>query len=449
MPHSSHRLIPSTSSGRLPNKLPNKLLFSIFGVLIITLSACGGASSAASSGPVTLTFWSWVPNLQPVVDSWNATHPNIQVKFSEVTSGQGGTYAKMFTAIKAKNAPDLGQIEYQFLPTFEGTGGLADISQYIPAGTSSKFVGWTWNQVTQGKAVYAVPQDTGPMALFYRKDLFTKYNISVPTTWAEYADAAAKLHAANPSCYITNFGATDPGWIIGLMWQAGGRWFRVNNNAWTVGINDTASQQVANYWQGLVDQKLVKTDADWSDAWYKDLDNCGSSTWVSAAWGANTIISNAPDTKGDWAVAPMPQWTAGGQVAGNWGGSSTVVFKDSAHPKEAAEFALWLNSTTQPVELMVKGAQLYPALTSELSSPAVNTPSDFYGGQVVNQVFGQVSSQVDTQFQWGPTMDQVFTDMNDALGAAVSGNGTLSQALDTVQTKTVNAMKAAGISVNG
>ena len=47
----------------------------------------------------------------------------------------------------------------------------------------------------------------------------------------------------------------------------------------------------------------------------------------------------APETKGKWAMAPLPQWTRGEQVAGFWGGSSTAVMTKSKHPAEAAEFA--------------------------------------------------------------------------------------------------------------
>jgi len=34
-------------------------------VLIVVVAACGGAAGpAASSGPVTLTFWTWVPTFK-------------------------------------------------------------------------------------------------------------------------------------------------------------------------------------------------------------------------------------------------------------------------------------------------------------------------------------------------------------------------------------------------
>src|SRR5207237_814328 len=134
-----------------------------------------------------------------------------------------------------------------------------------------QFVPWTWSQVTFGNAIYAIPADSGPMALYYRQDIFKKYNLPVPTTWAQYADDAAKLHAADPNEYITDFPPREPGWFTGLVWQAGGRLFGINGQSWKVSINNLGAQQVASYWQKLLNKKLVKTEPDFSKAWYNDL----------------------------------------------------------------------------------------------------------------------------------------------------------------------------------
>ena len=427
--------------------------FSQFALLILTvlvlapLAACGGSTATGNGGggsssnsPVTLTFASWVPGVDKAAALFTASHPNIKIDVQSVPAGSNGTYAKFLTEIQAKNAPDLGQVEYQFLPTFEGTGGLLDMSAYNAASVKSDFVPWTWNQSTQGSAIYAIPQDTGPMAMFYRADLFKKYGIAVPKTWADYAAAAAKLHAANAQYYITDFPPKEAGQYIGYAWQAGSKWFRINGQSWSVGINDAASKEVGNYWQGLLDKKLVKTDPD--------LQTGGAATWISAVWGANTILSNAPKTSGDWAVAPMPQWSAGQNVAGNWGGSTTVVFKNSQHPKEATEFAMWLNTNKDSVNSMITTAQLYPALTSLQSTPASAAVKTFYGGQDIFSTFKDASNNVDVNFQWGPTMNQVFTDIGDNFSNAVDGKTTLSASLDSVQTSTIAAMKKQGFSVS-
>ena len=340
-------------------------IISLVLMMMVSLSACGGTSSGGSStsgssstsGPVNLTFWSWVPGIDKSVADFNSSHPNIHVTWSN--PGQStALYDKLYTAIKANNEPDLGQVEYEYLPTFETTGSLIDLSQYGANSVKSQFVPWTWGQVSLQNAVYAIPQDSGPMAMFYRADLFKKYNIPVPTTWAQYADDAAKLHAADPNDYITDFNPKQSAQFAAYVWQAGGQLFGINGQSWKVSINNPQSQQVASYWQDLINKKLVKTEPDFANGWYHDLQTGGVATWISAVWGAADISSNAPQSSGKWAVAPIPQWQAGQSVSGNWGGSTDVVFKSSKHPKEAAEFDMWLNTNQQSLNEMVKAATI-------------------------------------------------------------------------------------------
>src|ERR1700722_9374179 len=293
---------------------------------LFALAACGGSSPAqnqASGGKVTLTFWSWVPGISHSVNLWNKSHPDIHVNLNEVTSGAAGSYAKMFSALQAGNAPDLGQIEYATLPNFEHVGGVDDLSKYGASSVQADFVPWTWSQVTQGSGVYAIPQDTGPMGLFYRADLFKKYGLTVPTTWAQYLTDAKKLHAANPNAYIAAFPANDAQWFAGLAWQAGAKWFGTSGDTWVTGIDDSASQQVAALWQQLISDHLVKVEPDFESAWYKDLSDGTLLSWPTAVWGENTLVTNAAPTKGDWRVAAMPGW-GGAPSNGNWGGSTTV-----------------------------------------------------------------------------------------------------------------------------
>src|SRR5256886_6281916 len=195
-------------------------------MLMAPLAACGGSSSTStsgtSSGPVTLTYWAWISSLGKQVALFNQTHPNIHVNWINVGSGPA-EYDKLFTAIKANNEPDVAEVEFQALPTFETTGGLLDLAPYGAASVKDQFVPYTWSQVLLGNSILAIPQDTGPMGLWYRQDIFQKYNLPVPTTWAQFADDAAKLHAANPNYYITDFPPKGAAWFIGLQWQAGGR----------------------------------------------------------------------------------------------------------------------------------------------------------------------------------------------------------------------------------
>src|SRR5689334_14436234 len=442
-----------SSSSRAP-RVGRRLLMVAVTVGVLALVACssggssssGSASTSAAGGKVTLTFWSWVPGISQSVSQWNKTHPNIQVNLNETTSGEAGAYAKMFSALQAGNAPDLGQVEFSVLPNFEHVGGLVDLSKYGADSVKQDFVPWTWAQVSQGSAIYAIPQDTGPMGLFYRTDLFKKYGLPVPTTWAQYLSDAEKVHAAHPNAYITAFPSNDPQWFSGLAWQAGAQWFTTAGDTWVAGINDAASQQVASYWQQLISDHLVKIDQDFSTAWYKDLSDGTLLTWPTAVWGENTLITNAASTKGDWRVAPMPNWGAT-PSNGNWGGSTTVVFKDSKYPAQAAQFAEWLNTNQESITGLITKGGLYPADLAGQQQPAANSPVAFYGGQNIWQVFEAGGKLVNTSFQWGPIMSTTFTQMADGFGSATGGSSTLNKVLSSTQSQTINSMKQQGFSV--
>ncbi|TQO20299.1 multiple sugar transport system substrate-binding protein [Rhodoglobus vestalii] len=429
-------------------------------VSALALSACSSGAStdggtdaagacAPSDGPVTLNFTTWLPGMEDAVAIWNEKNPDIQVEVQTGPNGNGGTYKNFFNQIEAGNAPDLGQIEYDALPNFrvqDGVVNIADCAGVMDA--QDQFIDWTWSQVTFGEedAVYAVPQDTGPEALFYRADLFEQAGIAIPTTWDEYAEAAKAIRAEGG--YITNFSQSDINAFAGLVWQADGQWFENDGEAWNVTLDSPESTKVAEYWQGLLDDDLVATLPPWTDEWNNGYNSGEVWSWVSAVWGANTITSGAPDTAGNWAVAPMPQWEAGGSAAGNWGGSSTAVLNGSEHPYEAAQFALWLNTDPEALSSMNKTANIYPATKTGGDLPAFSEGLDFYGGQNIYDVFAEAGSQVNPDFTWGPTMTQTYTDVADGFSAAISGSGTLMDALKSGQQKTIDAMKAAAIAVN-
>ncbi|MER7575848.1 extracellular solute-binding protein [Streptomyces sp. NPDC126514] len=433
-------------------------------VLALTaLTACGGggggdqadgggeASCKPASGKVTLDYWSWVPGMQKAVDVWNTKNPDIQVKLKTTPSGNAGTYQNMSNALKAGKAPDLGQVEYDSLASFRLKEGLTDISScpgVKEAGDT--FVDWTWSQVEFGAdgkdGVWAVPQDTGPMALFYRKDIYDQLGLQAPATWDEYAEQARTLKKEGK--YITHFSQTDPNWFTGLLWQNRAAMFERDGDTWKVTVDRPESRQVADYWQKLIDDKLVATDLQgFSPALYKAWNSGEVVTWVSAAWGYSTIRDNAKSTDGKWAVAPMPQWEEGQEQAGNWGGSTTTVMAGTEHPAEAAKFALWLNTDAEALEILNREGGLYPAAKAGLDLPALKQPVDFYGKQKIFDVFAEASANVDTDFTWGPTMTDTYRFLSDGTANAIAGKSTLGDVLEDTGAQSAESLRKQSLDV--
>ena len=146
-----------------------------------------------------LTFWSWAPGIEDVVALWNQQNPDVQVLVSRQDAGDAAV-TKLLTAVRAGNgAPDLVQAEYQTITSLVAADAIADIAADLAPETPEHFSEGIWSAIGVGDgAVYAVPQDTGPLQLYYREDIFDDLGLAAPTTWDEYAEAARVVHEADP-----------------------------------------------------------------------------------------------------------------------------------------------------------------------------------------------------------------------------------------------------------
>ncbi len=415
----------------------------IAGALVLAACSGGGGGGSGSGGKVELTFWSWVPNIQQVVATWNSAHPNIQVTASQPAQGDA-LVTKLLTAAKAGSPPDLAQVEYQALPTLVSNGVLADISSQ--AGSArSKFPSGVWQEVTLGTgAVYAIPQDAGPMMLYYRADLFTQLGLQVPKTWDEFAQTARAVRTKDPGAYLTTFSSADPGWFAGLVQQAGAKWWSISGSTWKVAINDAATKKVADYWGGLVAEGAVDHQPMYTPQWNTALNTGALLAWPSAVWGPGVLAGNAASTQGKWAMAPLPQWSAGEQRTGSWGGSTTAVTAKSKHQAEAAQFAVWLNTDAAATSALVATGGLYPAASAAQSGPALQQPPAFFPQQTDFYVVAKQIAGTAAGFTWGPDVNVTYSAYNDAFGKAITQNTSFSAALDQMQATTVADMRKTG-----
>lgn len=418
----------------------------------LLLGAAGACSSGndtttttpEETGPVSLTFWTWAPNMDKIAAAWNAGHPNIKVTVSK-QSGGDETAAKFLTAAKAGNAPDIIQAEYQMLPSFVAADAVADLKSEFGA-VKGEFSDGIWNLVTLGTdAVYGLPQDSGPMMLYYRTDLFTKYGITVPKTWDEYAAAARTVHAKDKTVYLGGFSSKDPGWFAGLAQQAGGQWWSVDGQKWKVGINDSATAKVADFWGGMVKDGVVDTQAQWTSEWNNALTNGKLLTWASAVWAPGVLSSNAPSGKGKWAIAPLPQWSAGESFSGFWGGSSSAVASNSKHKKAAAQFISWMNTDPAALDMLIKEAAVYPAASKGQS--LLTAAPDYFSNQADFWQQAAAISATARGFTFGPNVNVAYNAYKDNFDKAIAAKSPFGAALTATQDATVNDMKKAGFQV--
>ncbi|ROQ04563.1 multiple sugar transport system substrate-binding protein [Rathayibacter sp. PhB93] len=415
---------------------------------VLVLPACTAQEPSRPSGTVELTFWSWVPGIDRAVALWNEEHPDVHVTLEETPAGSSGTYAKMHAALKAgQGAPDLAQIEYQELPGFVLENGLVDLGPLGMDDRKDEFVDWQLGQSTFDDTVYAVPQASGPMGLYYREDVLSSLGLAAPTTWEEYAAAARTIHEADPDRYISTFPPQNSAWFAALAWQAGGRWFGLDGDTWTVDIDSPETLKVAEYWDGLREEGVIATIPDFANEWYSALQDGRIVAWPSAGWGESILSGNAPGTAGSWRVAPLPQW--GGEFASaNWGGSTTAVLAGTENEQAAADFAIWLNSDPDSIDLLIEAGYGWPATKGALEGTALDRPEEFLGGQNANrEVFEPSDAAIDTSWGWIPTTAATYTHLNDGFTAALAGEGSFVDAVEAAQAATLADLEAKGLKV--
>ncbi|WP_420310448.1 ABC transporter substrate-binding protein [Streptomyces sp. YS-B37] len=427
--------------------------------LALTLTACGGSgaehpATASTAGALdkatTLTFWTWTPNLKPIVAKFEALHPKI--KINVVNAGQGpAEYTKLQTAIKAgTGGPDIAQVEYFALPEMALSKDVVNLNDYNVQSLKDKFTASAWSQVSTNGGVYGVPQDTGPLTMFYRTDVFKKLGLEAPKTWKEFAADAAKIHAADPTHYITAVDPGDAGVVDSLIWQAGGKPFQTSGSTKvSVNLKDAGATKVSSLWTSMLSKKLVDPTPIWTNEWWQGMSSGKYATWIAGAWAPGSIASTIPQTAGKWAAAPVPQWEAGGTASAENGGSSNAVPVTSKNKAAAVAFAEWLNSDPTATKALADGG-LFPATSALLKDPAfLNKKIAVLGDQQANQVYAASSAQVTPGWQYLPFQVYANSVFKDTAGQSISAGTDLSAGLTAWQKRIADYGNRQGFTVTG
>ncbi|MFH8623835.1 ABC transporter substrate-binding protein [Streptomyces vietnamensis] len=420
---------------------------------LAVLTACGGGGDDTASkpnGPVTITFWGWAKGSKDVVDAFNASHTDIQVKFEEIPSGTAGGYAKISNAVKAGNAPDLVSIEYSSLPEFVSSGALQDIGDQFTEADRGKLLPQSVELTTLGGKSWAVPFDAAPQAFFYRKDLFAKYKVAVPTTWDAFKKAAEQVKKADAKARIATFFPDDPTTFEAMAWQAGAQWFKAENDTWKIDTTDPATSKVASYWQGLLDADLVHKDASFSPEWVGSLKNGTTVGYLGASWGAGVLKGNVPEMSGKWGVAPVPTWD-GKPASGMLGGTSFAVTKDSRQKAAAVTFAKWMSTTEAGIKARIASgtSSAFPAAAGLRPVAKKAFDASFYGGQDIYALFEAAGASINPNWSWGPTTGTTNTAIKDRFGKIAKGGPSIADAVKAGHDATVAELTKRGLKVEG
>ena len=425
---------------------------------VAALAACGSSDSGDGGGAggtvptdekVSLTFWGWDTSTEGAVRAYERAHPNVSIKV--VNAGSGiDEYTKFRAAVKAgKGAPDAIMLEYSALSQFALDGSIVDLTEAgVDQAMIDRFAPWYIELLSNGgEGVYGLPLDAGLMAYLYREDLFKRYGLTPPRTWAEFAATAARLKQVAPGASLAPF-LIDYDYFNTLAWQNGSRPFEVDGEKIRIAVDNPQAIEVAQFWDRLIADGLVATTAPYNNTWFAGL-NRGTNTGLVAAQWLPVLIKDTSSTWGRWRAAPLPQWQEGQNAQVLNGGSAYAVTRQSEHAAVAADVVKFITSDMGVVEDNARRVPyaFYPVRELYESRRWREQDLPFYGPQKANEVFGDASDGVDGSVQASPFQDYVNTQGGELIAEAIKDRTPIADALRKLQPLLVEYAKKQGFTV--
>jgi len=352
-------------------------------VASLALAACGSGSgsSGSSGGKITLQFssYAWqdptIAATKQIVASWNAAHPNIQVKY--IQADPDSVHDKLVTEFSANKAPDIIHDEAADIAGFVNQGYLADMSGMIPASLKSSVPQGVWNSVTFNNKIYGAPTLLQSYVVFANKTLLDKANIPVPTadnpwTWDQFQAASKKLTTGGT--YGLGWGLQQPVSAVLSM--------SLNYNAQFVNGSGASSTFQFGANEQQVPQRIhdmIFTDKSLAPATV----GMGGGDVLPGFFGgkyamivggnyeAQQMSEQAP--KGfDWVMLPLVKGLTANQTADP---QTVSVAAQSKYPKQAGEFIAYYDNAENLAKL-AQGDWLIPASTDSAKIVATATQGD-------------------------------------------------------------------------
>jgi len=389
------------------------------------------------TGKITLWGWSYdAMQSTGLVDDFQKEFPDIQLDFVKYSSTD--TYQNLQLAISAgTGAPDVVQIENSHLAQFVGLDGLLDITDrvqpYVPQMNAYKWV----DAVKDGK-YYAMPWDSGPVVLYYRRDVFKAAGLSdnpddvsaMVTTWDKYLETCTTIKdKTGKNCFAFSRANNDARIYEIALWQQGLGYYDKDGKITVESAQNVATlEELGKFWNPMV----VSEEQAWTDPWYAELNSPDNSvaSIVEASWmGIFLKTWIAGGTAGQWGVAEMPAFTEGQVRASNDGGSTLAISSQSQNPDAAWAFIEYMLGRDNSQLRMFAYTDFLPSLETTYGDALFYEPDTFFASEMTRQLYLKVAKEIPTAYVYGPNYQLMNGYVATAIQEYATGKSSAADAL--------------------
>jgi multiple sugar transport system substrate-binding protein len=398
--------------------------------LAVTGCAASDGGDSSGSGTTEISLWHYYGEpdtatggpFYKLVEGFEAKNPDIKVKVRFIPYDDFNR--TLLQSAASGDAPDVALINAFDTAAMADGGVIQDISARVKKwGEQSHYfkTGWATAQV-DGKT-YGIPHLADAYALYYNETLLDAAGVKPPETWDAMQSAASKLatdgHTGLAMSGIEGVeGATAP--IIRLLADGGD----------PKRFDSAAGAATLDSFQELVDSGgLSKGFLTWNEDDVRNQFATGQAAMmINSATYVNVLRDDNPDLK--WKVALLPKGTDGNKTF--LSAENLTIGAGSKHADAAWKLITYMQQPKVLADYLPKRNKL-PA-----RDDVPGTADD-----PIRAVFAdQLKSAWAPQGKLAAASNKVFTYIQKAMQAKLSGSASTKEALKTAQSSIDEALAA-------
>jgi ABC-type glycerol-3-phosphate transport system substrate-binding protein len=347
-------------------------------VLCLSVVASTALAGKATQKVTNLTFatYVWQPTtvkaMNGIVESWNKSHPAIQVQIVPVDVNS--VHDKLLTSFVGGNAADVIHDEAADIAGFTQQGYLANLTPLLPRSLKKEIPKSVWDSTNFGHKITGVPIMLQSYNVFANMTQLKAAGVKAPTvakpwTWAQFRAAAKKLSTGGN--YGVCWGLRSPTatiQTISLNW--GGQWNYLEKGRWVLRIGKGERTTLTTMHDMIYSDKSVDPAGVGlsGSAVLPAFFGGKCAMTVQGNYNAQGMIEQGP--KGfNWAMFPPLKGTAQTQAANP---QTLSISTQSRHKKEAMRFIAYALNTRNMAKLAA-GDWLIPAAPAAAKSVVNST----------------------------------------------------------------------------
>ena len=299
-----------------------------------------------------------------VISQFETENPTLRINWVDVP--WSGMESKILTAVAAKTAPDVVNLNPNFASQLASKGAWLDLSDRIPKPVQMQYLPKIWDaSAIDGKA-FGIPWYLTTRIAIYNQALLQQSGFAKPpTTFTDLMQMAPVIKAKTGKyAFFTTLAPMDSGEVLESMVQRGVQLIDRNGKA---AFNTSIGRSVFQDWVDLYQKDLIPKEVLTEGYRYGlDLYQRGETAIVATSPEfLKTLTKNAPT------IASQSFITS--QITGETGKRNVAVMnlvipKDTPRPDASVNFALFVANPANQLTF-AKAANVLPSTQSGLQDP--------------------------------------------------------------------------------